>query len=72
MHGKIGKLEAKLVVGGDKKIKGNDYKHILSTLAKFTSMRTLMALAIAFGSNLNQLDTNNAFLHDFMRKISTC
>lgn len=64
--GNVERLKARLVARGDKQIKGKDYKHTFSPVAKFTSVRTVIALATAKGWKLSHLDINNAFLHGFL------
>lgn len=44
-YGTIERLKGRLIFRGDKQIKGKDYKHVFSPVAKFTTVRTLIALA---------------------------
>lgn len=51
------------MVRGDKQIPDKDYKATFSPVAKFASVRILIALATERNWNLHQVDVNNAFLH---------
>ncbi|XP_057246849.1 retrovirus-related Pol polyprotein from transposon RE1 [Beta vulgaris subsp. vulgaris] len=62
-EGHVDKLKARLVARGDRQVEGKDYKHTFSLVAKFASVRILIALATALSWPLHQLDINNAFLH---------
>ncbi|GKC02526.1 uncharacterized mitochondrial protein-like protein [Tanacetum coccineum] len=64
--GTINKYKARLVIKGFDKKEGRDYKHTFSLVAKLVTIRVLIALAIAKGWPLHQLDINNAFLHGFI------
>lgn len=45
LDGTVERLKARLVMRGDKQVEENDYKAAFSHVAKFATMRTLIALA---------------------------
>lgn len=64
--GSVERCKASLVARGEKQIKGKDYKHTFSLVARFTTVRTIIVVAAAHNWELEQIDINNAFLHGYI------
>jgi hypothetical protein len=62
VDGSMNRYKARLVAKGYAQIYGIDYEETYSRIAKMTIVRTIIAMAIAKGWSLHQMDVNNAFL----------
>ena len=58
----INRFKAWLVAKGYAQTHGTDYEETFGSVAKMSTIRTVIALAIAKGWHLHQIDVKNAFL----------
>ena len=61
--GEVDKCKARLVVKGYAQEKGIDYNEVFAPVARWDTIRMVMALAAKNGWKLYQLDVKSAFLH---------
>jgi len=61
--GSIECYKARLVIRGDEQVEGFDYHETFAPVAKIVSVRCFLAVAIARGWELHQMDVHNSFLH---------
>ncbi|MCO5608119.1 hypothetical protein L7F22_062324 [Adiantum nelumboides] len=61
--GSVSRYKAKLVAKGYAQTYGIDYEETFSLVAKMATVRAVIAVAVAMGWSLHQMDVKNAFLH---------
>lgn len=61
--GTVERYTARLVAKGFTQTKGLDYFETFAPVAKVTTVRVLITLAVIHGWSLTQMDVTNAFLH---------
>ena len=71
--GTINRYKARLVAQGFSQKPGIDYKETYSPVARFTSIRTVLAIANELDLHLHQMDVQTAFLNgDLQEEIYMC
>nr|GFC95970.1 putative RNA-directed DNA polymerase [Tanacetum cinerariifolium] len=61
--GSVDRYKARLVAQGCTQQYGVDYKETFASVAKMTTVRVVLSVAINNGWPLSQIDVKNAFLH---------
>ena len=62
--GSIEKYKARFVARGFSQKEGVDYDETFALVARYTSIRTIIALASTMGWRLHQIDVNTVFLNE--------
>jgi hypothetical protein len=63
VDGSMSRYKARLVTKGYVETYGIDYEDTYSPIAKMTTVRAIIARAVAKGWSLHQMDVKNVFLH---------
>ena len=61
--GSLDRYKACLVALSNKQEYGVDYEETFASIAKMTTVRTILAIAVSQSWRLHQIDVKNAFLH---------
>jgi hypothetical protein len=62
-QGRVEKYKARLVAKGYSQVEGIDFGENFSPIAKLTSIRFILSIAIAFDLKVEQMDVKTTFLH---------
>jgi hypothetical protein len=66
--GSIEKHKARFVARGFSQIEGIDYDETFAPVARYTSIRSIMAIAAEMGWKIHQMDVKTAFLNGFIEE----
>ena len=61
------KYKARFVAHGFSQKEGIDYDVIFAPVSRYTTIRSIIALATSQGWNLHQMDVKATFLHDLIK-----
>ena len=66
--GSVEKHKARFVAKGFSQKEGIDYDETFAPVARYTSIRTIIAIALAMGWKLHQMDVKTAFLNGIIEE----
>jgi hypothetical protein len=66
--GSVEKHKARFVAWGFSQIEGVDYDETFAPVARYTSIRTIIAIAAEMGWHIHQMDVKTAFLNGFIEE----
>jgi len=68
VDGSMSRYKARLVAKGYAQTYGMDYEETYSPVAKMTIVRAIIAMAVAKGWSLHQMDVKNVFLYGYLQE----
>ena len=66
--GKIDRFKCRVVAQGFSEIPGTDYNETFAHVARFGTIRTLLAIAVQRGMSIQQKDVTTAFLNGTLKE----
>jgi hypothetical protein len=67
--GSVEKHKARFVARGFSQIEGVDYDETFAPVARYTSIRTIIAIVAELGWRIHQMDVKTAFLNGFIEEV---
>jgi hypothetical protein len=68
VDGSVKKHKARFVARGFSQIEGVDYDETFAPVARYTSIKTIIAIATEMGWRIHQMDVKTAFLNGFIEE----
>jgi hypothetical protein len=66
--GSIEKHKARFVARGFSQVEGVDYDETFAPVARYTSIRSIISIAVELGWRIHQMDVKTAFLNGFVEE----
>ena len=66
--GSVEKYKARFVAWGFSQIEGIDYEETFAPVARYSSIRTILALSLQTGWHIHQMDVKTAFLNGIIEE----
>ena len=67
-NGSVENYKAIFVAGGFSQVEGIDYEETFSPVARYSSIRSILALSVHMGRNIHQMDVKTTFLKGFIEE----
>jgi len=67
-YGNIEKYKAKFMAKGYSQVEGIDYEETFSLVARYSSIRSILALAAQMEWNIHHMDVKTTFLNGFIKE----
>ena len=68
VDGSVEKYKARFVARGFSQIEGIDYEETFAPVARYSSIRSILALSLQMGWHIHQMDVNTAFLNEVIEE----